>query len=87
MRIWGRIFKDNHLITDTVVEDLSEDTRTHKVLNSLDKVCETFNLSRPIWLNKNIDEFKRFSFSRFYQDNFIESVEFDYMEIRVIEED
>lgn len=86
-RIWGKIFKDNHMLNDTVVKNDSDDTRTHKVFNALDEICNTFNLSRPIWLDKNVNEFKRFSHTRFYQDNFIETIEFDYLEIRIIEED
>ncbi len=31
-RVWGKIFKDNHMLRDTVVCDDSNDTRTHKVM-------------------------------------------------------
>ena len=34
----------------------------------------------------NIDEFRRLSRTRFHQDSFIEQLDFDYLEIRVIEE-
>ena len=37
--------------------------------------------------DSNISEFQKVSKTRFYQDNFIETVEFDYLEIQVIEED
>lgn len=30
-RLWGKIWKDNHLLKDTVICDDSEDTRTHKI--------------------------------------------------------
>ena len=46
-----------------------------------------FDLSEPIWLDSNVAEFKRHSKVRFYQDNFIDSIDFSYMEIQVIEED
>ena len=46
-----------------------------------------FDLQEPIWLDKNIAEFKRIDKTRFYQDNFIESIAFDFLEIQVIEED
>ena len=35
----------------------------------------------------NIDEFKRHAKARFYQDSFIEQINFDFLEIQVIEED
>ncbi|MBR1930930.1 MAG: hypothetical protein IJ833_05575 [Lachnospiraceae bacterium] len=86
-RLWARTFRDNHLLQDTCIEDGSIDTRTHKIFRALDEICYEFDLSKPIWLEKTIAEFKRHSKVRFTQDNFIENIEFDYLEIQVIEED
>lgn len=87
MRIWAKLFQDNHMLRDTEVEDNRADTRTHKVFRTLEEVCRQFDLGQPIWLDKNIAEFKRHSKTRFYQDNFIEHIEFDYLEFQVLEED
>lgn len=86
-RLWAKEFKDNHLIKDTVVEDDSSDTRTHKVFHALDEVCIRFDLSKPIWLDSTIQDFKRHDKTKFSQDNFIETIDFDFLEIHVIEED
>lgn len=86
-RLWGKIWKDNHLLQDMVFEEDSNDTRTHKVFRGLEKICYDFDLSKPIWLDKTINEFKQHDKTRFYQDNFIEEIPFDYLEIQVIEED
>lgn len=86
-RLWGKIFKDNHLLQDAVVCDDSQDTRTHKIFHALDELCYTFDLEKPIWLDSNISEFQKVSKTRFRQDSFIETVDFDYLEIQVIEED
>ena len=86
MRIWFKILKDNHLIRDTVITDESEDTRTHKIFRALDKVCYEFDLSKPIWLDATVTEFKRHETARCYQDNFGEQIDFDFLEIHVIEE-
>ena len=32
-RLWGKEFKDNHMIKDTTICDDSDDTRTHKRFN------------------------------------------------------
>ncbi len=64
-----------------------EDTRTHKVLHALEDGCRELDLAAPIWLDKNIKEFKRAAKTRFYQDNFIETIEFDYLELQILEED
>ena len=73
-RMWAKIWKNNHMIKDTVVEDASDRGRT-------------FDLGKPIWLDKTVKEFQNHSRARFYQDNFIESIDFDYLEIQMIEED
>ena len=86
-RLWGKIFKDNHLLKDTVICNDEPDTRTHKVLQAVEAICYEFDLGKPIWLDATVSEFKRHDKARFYQDNFIETIDFDYLEIHVIEED
>ncbi|MCI8599749.1 MAG: hypothetical protein HFJ10_15120 [Lachnospiraceae bacterium] len=86
-RLWAKIWKSNHMLKDTVICDSTEDTRTHKVFHALDEICSEFDLGRPIWLDSNIREFQRHAKVRFYGDSFIESIDFDYLEIQVIEED
>lgn len=85
-RLWGKIWKDNHLIKDTVICDDTKDTRTHKIFHALEEICHEFDLSKPIWLEATINDFKKHDKTRFYQDNFMDSIDFDYLEIHVIEE-
>ena len=75
------------MVRDTTICDDSEDTRTHKVFRALEEACYEFDLGKPIWLDSNIEEFKRHAKARFYQDSFIETIPFDYLEIQIIEED
>ena len=85
-RLWGKIWKDNHMLKDLVICDETDDTRTHKIFHALEEICYHFDLSKPLWLDSNIKEFQRHDKTRFYSDNFIESIEFDYLEIQIIEE-
>ena len=71
----------------TIADSAPDKNRTRKVFDAIDEICYAFDLSKPIWLNHNIEEFKRHDKTRFYQDNFIEQIPFDYLEIHVIEED
>jgi hypothetical protein len=75
------------MIKDIVICNDSDDTRTHKVFGALEEICYQFDLGRPIWLDKTVEEFKRHDKARFYQDNFIEEIDFDYLELQVIAED
>ncbi len=86
-RVWARTFKNNRMLRSTTVELDIDDTRTHKVFKALEMVCEEFDLSNPIWLDTNIQEFQRIARTRFRADSFVESIEFDYLDFYVIEED
>ncbi len=87
MKVWGKLWKNNHLLRDHVVTDDTEDTRTHKVFHALEQLCYEFDLSKPLWLDATVREFQRHAKARFYQDSFIDEIEFDYMELMVLEED
>lgn len=86
-RLWAKLIKDNQLLRDSVICNDTDDTRTHKVFDALDSICYEFDLGKPIWLDSTIEDFKRHSKTRFSKDNFVEEIEFDYLEIQVIEED
>jgi hypothetical protein len=87
-RLWAKIFKDNRLIKDMVVCNDSEDLRrTQKIFMAIDEICYAYDLAKPIWLDSTIKDFKKYDKTRFTKDNFIEPIDFDYLEIHVIEED
>ena len=81
------MIKDNRLLKDTTIEDESADTRTHKIFRALEQACYEFDLGRPIWLDANVNEFKQNAKTRFRQESFVEMIEFDFLEMHVIEED
>ena len=85
--LWGKLWKNNHLLKDTTICDGSEDSRTHKVMNALEKICYEFDLGHPIWLDANVRGFQKHARTRFTQDSFIEQIDFDFLEIQIIEED
>ena len=86
-RLWGKIWKDNRLLKDSVAESWDYSlSRTEMILQSIDKLCDEFDLGHPIWLDSNIRDFQLHDKTRFTSDSFVESIEFDYLEIQVLEE-
>ena len=85
-RMWGKIFHENHMLKDTVICIDSDLNRTRKVYQAFEDICYEFDLGKPIWLSSNINDFKRHAKTRFTKDSFIEQIDFDYLEIEVIEE-
>ena len=86
-RVWGKLFRDNRMVRDITICNDAEDTRTHKVFHAVDEICYAFDLSKPIWLESNIWEFRRHARTRFFQDSFVDDIDFDYLDFHVIEED
>ncbi len=87
MRFWFKLWKDARLKRDLTIDRNEEDSRTHKVFHALEDAAHAFDLAVPIWLEKNIKDFKRSSRCRFTQDSFLEPLDFDYLEMIVLEED
>ena len=59
-RMWGKVFADNHLLKDFVVENPSLDmTRTKKVFPALENIAHEFELALPNTLPSNNSDIKR----------------------------
>jgi hypothetical protein len=86
-RLWAKIWKDNRMLKDMVVINEQDETRTKKIFHAIEEICLQFDLSKPIWLDATVADFKKHSKTRFSKDNFIDQIEFDFLEIQVIEED
>jgi len=85
VRIWFKEWKENRMLRDFVACEENDDTRTHKIFHALEQACYEFDLSRPLWLDSNIAEFKRHAKTRFSSDNFVDSIAFYYLEMQIIE--
>lgn len=86
-RLWAKECKNNRILRDIVISnDDPSMTRTKKIFTAMEEICYAFDLSKPIWLDATIEDFKRHDKTRFTQDNFIDSIDFDFLEIHVIEE-
>ena len=85
-RMWGKIFYKNRMIQDTVISVDNDLNRTRKVYQALEEICYEFDLSKPLWLDSNKQEFILQNKTRFTKDSFVEDIDFDYLEVQIIEE-
>ncbi|MEI6131885.1 MAG: hypothetical protein WCQ41_03555 [Bacillota bacterium] len=84
MKFFGRLMKERFVIHETIAEDFE----THKPLvDRLEKclriVCKDFDISVPIWLDRNTKEFACFRRTTFTAEQFIDHVKFDRLQIEV----
>ena len=85
-RLSGKCVRHTKIVSSAVISDEStEKSRTEKVLGAVRELATEFDLPSPLWLEKNIRDFKRRARTRFTADNFLEALPFDYLEIEVLE--
>lgn len=77
MRYWGKIKIEDRIQKDLTVEEKD-------FLGALAAICDSLDLSKPIVCAKHHAEIKSFSRTVFHPDDFVESVDFDTLEIEVI---
>ena len=86
-RLWGKMMKENRMLRDIVISNGDYTmSRTAMVFDAIDQICYAFDLGHPVWLDKTIEEFKRTIRRVLPRTIFIESIDFDYLEIQVLEE-
>ena len=87
-RLWAKIITSGKIVKNMTIENSDSSlNRTKKIFHAIDEACYAYDLSKPLWLDKNISEFKKSSKTRFTKDNFVDEIDFDFLEIEVIEED
>jgi len=77
LRFWGKIKIEDRITTDVTLEDKD-------FLNALSAICDRLDLSKPIICAKHHAEIKSFRRTVFYADDFVETVDFDTLEIEII---
>ncbi len=78
--LWVRIIRHHRIDRQTVQPCTHSDPH-----DALDEACRQLDLSRPLWLDKNQREWEEFSQTRFLPDAFLEPVNFERMEIELID--
>lgn len=87
-RLWVKMIDSGKIVKNMTIENSDSSlNRTKKIFHAIDEACYAYDLSKPLWLDKNISEFKKSSKTRFTKDNFVDEIDFDFLEIEVIEED
>jgi hypothetical protein len=84
-RIWGKLIKKNKILAEKVIEiDNNALNINDKIQAALETFCHDFDLEKPMWFDKNTKELTQISKTFFREDQFIESIWFDYLEIENI---
>ncbi len=78
-RLWVRLMKRHRVERDAIIE--CEHDEAEEALRDL---LPTLDLSQPMWLPRHHQDWEEYSLTRFRPEHFVESVNFDYMEVSFI---
>lgn len=85
MRLEGKIFRANLTIADITIE---QPDQPEAFVKQLEKcfilLCRELEIPIPLWLEKNTKEFARFHQTIFFEEQFIDSVNFNRFQIRML---
>ncbi|TDT60925.1 hypothetical protein EDD71_11043 [Fonticella tunisiensis] len=86
IRLWGKIIKDNKIMEQQEYTCSEEMNYQQQLKRCITEICYKLDIQKPYWLPKNLEEYNKYKKTSFYQDNFIEEIDFDRFEIIVLEE-
>ncbi len=84
MKIWARLITDGKNVKDTLYAD-NMPLNFDSYENMLRKVAELLEISSPVTMQIHFKHFKEFNVHRFIPDDFVESFDYDSMEIECYE--
>ena len=59
-RLWAKIIDAGKIVKNMTIENSDSSlNRTKKIFHAIDEACYAYDLSKPLWLDKNISEFKK----------------------------
>lgn len=80
--IWVRLMKKNR-----IDKDMTAPCSLETWQEALENVCQKMDVPRPMILPRHERDWEQFSQARFLPDHFVESVNFDRMEVEFIDPD
>jgi len=84
LKLHGKIIRDTKLIKEALVEKDEGLSFRDALEESLVDLCRQLEIQVPIWLKRNTSEFGIYRKTFFTQEQFIEKINFDRFEIRLL---
>ena len=85
MRIWAKTLKRQKIQSEVVREfALARPSDLEGWTPVLHELCQALDLSRPVMLEKHINELARFNHTQFRPSDFMEIVSFDRFDVEIL---
>ena len=88
LRVWGKLWKNSRIVHQWTANNdernLDEETRFD---SCVEEILYHLDLPKPIWLEQNFRDMKRFGKTEFREEHFVEHFPYAMLELDVIETD
>ncbi len=84
--IWAKKIKNNRIINSVVAENKDNISAEEKRKICIDEICRKFDLGIPVWLKSHDMDFSQFKYVVFYPEDFMDEIDFDKLEIELIDD-
>lgn len=74
------------MVSSIVVKNKEEIDLVAKRDKCFKEICSKLDISVPLWLKKHDLEFSQFKYVTFYPQDFVDDVDFDKLEIELIDD-
>jgi len=85
MKIWAKTVKDEKISRDILYE-YDHITNLDEFIAAMQQICEQMDIPTPVTTHINLRHFVMFNNTRFKPRDFVESVDFDMLDIEAVAE-
>ncbi|WP_326910781.1 hypothetical protein [Sedimentibacter sp. MB31-C6] len=85
-KLWAKKIKNNKIISSLNIKNDENLSPLEKREKCFKEICQKFDISVPLWLSKHNFEFNEFKYVTFYPNDFIDEIDFDKLEIEMIDD-
>ncbi len=85
-KLWARKISRNKIINSITVKNKDNISNIDKRDKCLKEICQKLDISVPVWLKKHETEFSQFKSVTFYPQDFVDEVDFDKLEVELIDD-
>lgn len=83
MRVFAKIYQ-NHKTVATARAASEQSDPAEALMECLEQVYKELDMAEPVWVSKHAAELSRYGHTKFFPEDFVEPVSFDYFEIEFL---
>lgn len=85
LKIWTKVIKDDKIIKN-ILYNIENKYKPENLDKYLRDICDKLDIPTPVLLKSHKKHFNNLNFAKFIRDDFVETVDFDFMTLEFVKE-